>query len=52
MGWIAGGVTALLGTAISIALFTAGATTAELIPCSCSGSCNYRNSINSWQCYI
>ncbi len=31
-GWIAGGVTALLGTAISIALFTAGAITAELIP--------------------
>lgn len=31
-GWIAVGVTALLGTAISIALFTAGAITAELIP--------------------
>ncbi|WP_343288572.1 ankyrin repeat domain-containing protein [Wolbachia endosymbiont of Encarsia formosa] len=31
-GWIAGGVTALLGSAISIALFTAGAITAELIP--------------------
>lgn len=31
-GWIAGGVTALLGTAISVALFTAGAITAELIP--------------------